>query len=155
MSVQLSESVADRVVLTINYGPSSVRFQDLTGNGPETYSSDRHKKGYGKLLVNVAIQVLQRSPWITPETPIHGTITDEREDVTDFWSKFGMTVRGVDPSDGSKNGNGQITGKLGDLHPVVRNYKAGGIFDLSLDLSHFRTLDRQERKERGIGAGGA
>ncbi|MFC3468828.1 hypothetical protein ACFOHT_03000 [Massilia oculi] len=132
LQVLLSSRQDDKVALMINYGPSRVSFMDLVGNGPEPISRNRHQKGYGKLLVNLAIQVLQRSPWINSQTRIHGTITDDRPAVATFWRNFGLSVTG--PGEGK---HGLISGKLGDLEPVQRDYRAGDVFPLSLKLSHF------------------
>ena len=130
--VHLSDKPQDKIELTINHGPSRVSFVDLVGNGPGKSNEHRHQQGYGKLLVNLAIQVVRRSEWVTMETPVHGTITDERTAVVAFWRAFGMTA-----SSPGAIGHGRISGKVGDLITVQREYLAGGVFPLSLGLSHF------------------
>lgn len=82
--------------------------------------------------MNLAIQVLRRSEWVTGETPIHGTITDERTEVVEFWRAFGMIA-----SSPGTGGHGRISGKVGDLILAQREYLAGGVFPLSLELSYF------------------
>ncbi|KVD93037.1 hypothetical protein WS63_08370 [Burkholderia stagnalis] len=74
----------------------------------------------------------------TDDTCVTGLITDRRSEVADFWKKFGFSV--TSPDTGK---DGSLSGKLGDLVVQERAYKAGGIFDVAMDLSWFRVKENQ------------
>ena len=122
----------NKVVLSIAAG-AQVRIVDLTGNGE---GGNKHRRGYGLLVVNVAFQVLRQMYGITDDTPVTGSITDERPRVPNFWRQFGAWQF----TEKSATTDGCISGTVGDFEPAERDRKAGGIFDLRLDLSQFRVL---------------
>jgi hypothetical protein len=131
----------DKVQLVINCGHKHITFADLTGNGPSELIMHRHNTGYGSLLVNLAIQILHRTEF--DETlRIYGTITDDRDVVWQFWRRFGLASQG--PKFGEK---GWLSGSLEELVPIEREYKAGGLFPLSLELAKFRNLSLPSRRQ--------
>lgn len=120
----------NQVLLAIEPGIRGVHIRDLTGNGE---GGSRNRRGYGLLAVNVAFQALKRMYGITDDTPVTGTITDARPAVPNFWRQFG-TWQVTERSAGR---DGAISGTVGDFRPAERDQKAGGLFDLRLDLSDF------------------
>ncbi|WP_155754616.1 hypothetical protein [Burkholderia stagnalis] len=133
--VHFSDLLGDRVLLDIAHG-NFPRITDLWGTGPA--SATRHNQGYGTLVVNLAIQALRKMQSSTDDTCVTGLITDRRSEVADFWKKFGFSV--TSPDTGK---DGSLSGKLGDLVVQERAYKAGGIFDVAMDLSWFRVKENQ------------
>ena len=131
--IEFSEVRSPRVLLDIAL-VNSPRIADLTGTGPG--SQTRHNQGYGTLVVNVAIQALRRMPASSGETRVTGLISDRRSEVTDFWRRFGFSVA---PPIAGKDGD--LLGKLEDLRVLERSYKAGGIFDVAMDLSRFHVRE--------------
>lgn len=131
--IHFSDLLGDRVLLDIAHGIAP-RVSDLIGSG-----SHRAGKGYGTLVVNVAIQALRRMTGPSNDTRITGLISDDRAEVADFWSKFGFAVTRPEPSK-----YGSMEAKLGDLTVQQREYRAGGIFDVAMDISWFRVEENRD-----------
>jgi hypothetical protein len=90
---------APEIRLCLGLYPSSVEFGELSGNGFN--HPQFHQRGFGTLLVNTAIQALQRI--VAPETSIEGVLsnTEEQQLAPEqrsrlaacrraFWSRFGV-----------------------------------------------------------------
>jgi len=109
--------------------PGAVELGSLSGNGYDT--PDRHRRGFGTLAVNVAVQALQAR--CAPQLPVRGVLsnTDEdglpaaqrarlQADRAAFWRRFGLDVvaRGAPPLD-------YLEGRVAGLRTVPDGLVAG------------------------------
>ena len=111
---------APQITLCVGLYTHSVEFGELLGNGFN--HPQFHQKGFGTLLVNIAIQALQSV--CAPATRVEGVLSNTEEDglsiemrkrLTEsrriFWSRFGVSLVGQEPREEKI----YLRGTVGDL----------------------------------------